>query len=74
MKIKSVDEDLILPKRILDKAEIEGDIDVIVKPHMVIVKESLTKSTKGLVKPRIDISKLHEEYEDYLFKKGKGDL
>ncbi|ODS37986.1 MAG: hypothetical protein A7316_01105 [Candidatus Altiarchaeales archaeon WOR_SM1_86-2] len=74
MKTKSVSKDFILPRGILDRAEIEGDIDVIVKPHMVILKENLTKSTKGLVKPKIDISKLHEEYGNYLLKRGKGDL
>lgn len=72
MKTETVSKDFVLPKGILDKAEISGDVDVIVKPHMVILKDSITNSTKGLVKPKIDVLKIHEEYEDYKLERGSG--
>jgi len=72
MKTATVSKDFVLPGGILDEADIGEDIDIIVMPHMVILKESITKSTKGLVKPKIDALELHKEYDDYKIKRGYG--
>ncbi len=65
---------ILIPAALLRKAGITGKIELIVRPHMIMIRPSYTQLTKGLLKDdKIDIAGLHRDYENNLFMRGLGE-
>ncbi len=65
---KEIKKDLIIPFELLKEADLEGDISIVVRPNLILIKpKSLTDKYRGIVK---GASFSMKELEELYYQKG----